>query len=140
MPGVPFKELFAFSQIVASHSLVTSSAFINLLESLELNAHLSATWIIQCFYDLPGSPLIDYHIPRKYGKSPWDLKTRTYHSHRIVEQRFSENNDEEDFVDVDFLEHCQHGNRIHCGNQAAEQEEVQQSAVEFTYESKATLL
>lgn len=61
---------------------------------------------------------------------PWNRTRRcillgTHHGDSIVEQGLPEDDDEQHLVDVHLLKHGQHGHRVHGGNQAAEQEEVQ---------------
>lgn len=61
----------------------------------------------------------------------------THHSDGVVQQRLPEDDYEQDLVDVHLLEHGQDGHRVHGGDQAAKQEEVQQSDVQVPCETAA---
>lgn len=52
-----------------------------------------------------------------------------HHSDGVIEQRFSEDKDMEQLIDVNFLEDGQHGHRVHSRDDAAKEQVVQEANV-----------
>lgn len=74
----------------------------------------------------------EWTVTRRPGPPPQRPAGGPHHCDGVVEQGLPEDDDEQHLVDVHLLEHGQHGHRVHSGNQAAEQQEVQQPDVQVS--------
>lgn len=78
----------------------------------------------------PWGVRVDGHASPRGPPPPQRPAGGPHHCDGVVEQGLPEDDDEQHLVDVHLLEHGQHGHRVHSGNQAAEQQEVQQPDVQ----------
>lgn len=80
----------------------------------------------------PWGVRVDGHASPRAPPPPQRPAGGPHHCDGVVEQGLPEDDDEQHLVDVHLLEHGQHGHRVHSGNQAAEQQEVQQPDVQVS--------
>lgn len=67
-------------------------------------------------------------------------RPQTHHCDSIIQQRLPEDYDEQNLIDVDLLKHSQDGHWVHSGNQAAEQQEVQQPDFQVACETSRAVV